>query len=154
MPDGSLPYPGETASADQILRLAAEYRAAAHALRPLGRRGHPLSRAPFRLTAIHAIELYLNALLLHTGHDPAEIRGLRHDLAARAERALAGGLTLRQRTANHLSAMTGAREYLVTRYGPEMTVETSQINRLSATLDEVADKVVAAMKTVDTSPAG
>ena len=43
--------------------------------------------------------------------------------------------------------MAGNREYLVTRYGPEMTATTSQINRLTATLDEVANKVSAMMST-------
>jgi hypothetical protein len=37
--------------------------------------------------------------------------------------------------------MMGNREYLVTRYGPEMTSTASQINRLTATLEEVAIKV-------------
>lgn len=109
----------------------------------LARQGDPLSRAPFRLSAIHAIELYLNALLLAGGHDQVRIRGLRHDLAARIDLAVAGGLQLRKRTAAHLRTMTGNREYLVTRYGPEMTATISQVNRLTATLDELADKVAA-----------
>lgn len=33
------------------------------------------------------------------------------------------------------------REYLITRYGPELAATTSQINRLTATLEEVAAKV-------------
>jgi hypothetical protein len=111
----------------------------------LGRRGDPLSRAPCRLSAIHAIELYLNALLLFRGQETSRIRGLQHDLAARTQMAIANGLQLRKRTAEHLSAMAGNREYLVTRYGPEMTATISQINRLTATLDEVANKVSAMM---------
>jgi hypothetical protein len=43
----------------------------------------------------------------------------------------------------HLESMTGKREYLVSRYGPEMAATVSQVNRLTATLDEVADKVAA-----------
>jgi len=125
--------------------LAEEYRKAAHLLLQLGRRGDPLSRAPCRLSAIHAIELYLNALLLFMGQETSRIRGLQHNLAARSEMAIANGLQLRKRTAAHLSAMAGNREYLVTRYGPEMTATISQINRLTATLDEVANKVSAMM---------
>lgn len=34
-----------------------------------------------------------------------------------------------------------SREYLITRYGPELASTLSQINRLSATLEEVATKV-------------
>jgi hypothetical protein len=142
-------HPGGSATAEQIFRLAEEYRKAAHLLLQLGRRGAPLSHAPCRLSAIHAIELYLSALLLFKGHDAARIRGLQHNLAARTELSVASGLLLRQRTAAHLAAMTGSREYVVTRYGPEMTATTSQINRLTATLDEVAAKVTAMM----TSPA-
>jgi len=42
--------------------------------------------------------------------------------------------------------MAGNREYLVTRYGPEMAATISQINRLTATLEEVANKVTVMMK--------
>lgn len=145
MSDAGKAYPGESATAEQILRLAEEYRKAAHLLLQLGRRGDPLSRAPCRLSAIHAIELYLNALLLFRGQETSRIRGLQHDLAARTQMAIANGVQLRKRTAEHLSAMAGNREYLVTRYGPEMTATISQINRLTATLDEVANKVSAMM---------
>jgi hypothetical protein len=70
---------------------------------------------------------------------------MQHDLAARAELAIACGLRLKKRTTAHLNAMTGNREYLVTRYGPEMTTTISQINRLTATLEEVANKVTQIM---------
>lgn len=135
------PYPGELATPADLLRLADEYRQAAIVVAGLGRKGEPLSRAPFRLTAIHAFELYLSALLLHAGHEPGHIRGLQHDLAARAELSMQLGLRLRKRTADHLRTMSGAREYLVSRYGPELSASLSQVNRLSATLDEVATKV-------------
>lgn len=134
-------YPGAVAEPADLVRLADEYRAAALVIAPLGRRGEPISHAPYRLTAIHAIELYLNGLLLHAGHEPSSIRGLQHDLASRAELAFSSGLTLRKRTGAHLKAMTSAREYLVTRYGPELTPTLSQLNRLAATLEEVAAKV-------------
>ncbi|RWX58969.1 hypothetical protein EN780_35545, partial [Mesorhizobium sp. M4B.F.Ca.ET.089.01.1.1] len=57
-------YPGELASPQQIHELAEEYRKAATLLLQLGRSGKPLTRAPFRLSAIHGIGLYLTALLL------------------------------------------------------------------------------------------
>lgn len=123
--------------------LADEYRKAAQLLTQLGQPGKPLSRAPFRLAAIHAIELYLNALLLHSGSEANAVRGLQHDLARRALLAADAGLKLRLRTANHLSTLQQSREYLVTRYGPELTGNVSQINRLEATLEEVAKKVTA-----------
>ncbi|CAN7626667.1 hypothetical protein LJR219_004856 [Phenylobacterium sp. LjRoot219] len=141
MPSDDARYPGDLAGPTDLLRLADEYRRAAGALAAIGRPGDPISRAPYRLSAIHAVELYLNALLLHLGHTPAKVRGLQHDLAARTDLAIAGGLALRKRTEAHLRAMAGSREYLVSRYGPEMTSTLSQVNRLAATLDEVALKV-------------
>jgi hypothetical protein len=111
----------------------------------MGRKGEPLSRAPFRFAAIHAIELYLNAFLLHRGQGTGVVRGLQHNLAARTDLALREKLVLRRRTVAHLHSMTINREYLVMRYGPETKVTASQVNRLSATLDEVAGKVTAAI---------
>jgi hypothetical protein len=139
------PYPGDIAAPADVLRLAEEYRKAAVVVATLGRKGDPISRAPYRLTAIHAVELYLNALLLHAGHTPSRIRGFQHDLAARTELALETGLRLRKRTEAHLREMATSREYLVSRYGPELTSTLSQVNRLGATLDEVATKVRAVL---------
>lgn len=135
------PYPGAAASVVQLLMLASEYRDAACTLRTQGRKGDPLSWAPCRLAAIHSIELCFNALLLHKGMEPAEIRAMQHCMSQRVKLAPENGLHLRKRTAEHLINITGNREYLVTRYGPEMTSSVSQINRLMATLDEVAAKV-------------
>jgi hypothetical protein len=140
-------YPGEVASALQVQALAEEYCKASHVLLSMIRRGEPLTRAPFRLTAIHAIELYLNALLLHYGYKAAHIRGFQHDVWSRTELAIAGGLKLRQRTIDHLRVLSASREYLVTRYGPELASTTSQLNRLTATLNEVAEKVTATVAT-------
>lgn len=134
-------YPGELASPQQVYQLAEEYRKAANLLLQLGRPGKPLTRAPFRLSAIHAIELYLTALLLHRGHNPNQIRKMQHDLSERTEYALEAGLRLRAKTANHLQSVSQNREYLITRYGPELAATASQINRLTATLEEVAAKV-------------
>ncbi|HEX8240442.1 MAG TPA: hypothetical protein VF574_11950 [Allosphingosinicella sp.] len=93
------------------------------------------------MLAIHAIELYLNALLLHRGHSPSLVRGLGHDLSRRAGMAVAAGLILRSGTTDHLAAMAGNREYLVIRYCPELDGTLSPISRLAATLDELAKKV-------------
>jgi hypothetical protein len=134
-------YPGANASAEEIMQLADEYCRAAETLLEGGRKGRPLSRAPSRLCAIHAIELYLNALLLHLGNNPKQVRSRKHDLAERASLAVENGLKLRKRTAEHLIAMTQRREYLVLRYSPEMPSTLSQVNRLMATLSEVGKKV-------------
>jgi hypothetical protein len=139
--EGQKFFPGDEATPRQVLELADEYRRAADSLLPMGRRGRPLSRAPFRLAAIHAIELYLNAFLMACGHSSAYLRGLHHDLTSRRTLAAGAGLHLRKKTSRHLDAVSEAREYLVMRYGPEMTGAASQPNRLEATLNEVAEKV-------------
>lgn len=138
--EGQKFYPGEAATPEQILALANEYRRAADVLVGNGRRGSPLSHAPYRLVAIHAIELYLNALLLATGQSSATLRGLHHNLSARIELALGVKLSLRKRTLEHLESLSQTREYLTTRYDPA-TSAGSELNRLAATLSEVAEKV-------------
>lgn len=139
--EGQRFYPGEAASARQVADLADEYRQAADALLGRGRRGAPISRAPYRFMAIHAVELYLNAMLLAAGHPPVELRRMHHDLASRAELASAK-LALRRRTLEHLLILSRTREYLTTRYDPGATA-ASELNRLAATLAEVGDKVTA-----------
>ncbi|QPI75508.1 hypothetical protein [Sphingobium sp. Cam5-1] len=140
MQGDSKAYPGEVASALEIRQLADEYRGAAHDLMGRGRRGRPSSWAPARMTAIQAIELYLNALLLDAGVKPAEIRGYQHDLRKRTAQPAVQALRLRQRTLDHLGQLSEGREYLSIRYGPELGGSLSQLNRLMATLDEVAVK--------------
>ncbi|EAU41574.1 hypothetical protein FP2506_14114 [Fulvimarina pelagi HTCC2506] len=135
------PYPGSETEPAAIFRLAEEYRHAAKALSKLARPGAPETLAPFRLAAIHAIELYLNAWLLMDGIAPSVVRGLQHDLAKRAEWALHSKLTLRIKTARHLVALSVQRDYLVSRYAPELLSTLTQRNRLEATLEEVARKV-------------
>ncbi|WP_340115213.1 hypothetical protein [Pelagibius sp. 7325] len=134
-------YPGSSASAEEIIHLAREYQSAAPILQERARKGKPLSLAPARLCAIHAIELYLNAFLLSLGNTPEEIRSRHHDLAERAKLACEHGLRLRKKTAEHLVKLSRNREYLVSRYGPELASMHSEMNRLMATLEEVAKKV-------------
>lgn len=138
-------YPGEDARPDQVLDLAEAWRSAAHLLKPSAGQSH-LSRAPFRFTAVHAIELYLNALLLHGGQEPELVRSLQHDLAKRKQMAIEGGLVLRARTAKHLSELAEGREYLKTRYGAGSLSDGHQPNRITATLDEIAAKVMQKLK--------
>lgn len=116
--EGQKFYPGETATAEQINVLANEYQRAADLLLKSGRSGAPLSRAPFRMAAIHSIELYLNAFLLSAKHTPGKVRRLQHDLAARTELALSMKLPLRKRTVRHLQTLSQTREFLITRYDP------------------------------------
>jgi len=135
------PYPGTNASPAEIFALAAEYHSAADDLSQKGRPRQPISRAPARLCAIHAIELYLNAFLLSSGDPPEKVRGYSHNLADRANAAVSRGLMLRKLTLDHLVRMTEDREYLISRYGPELSGSLSESNRLMATLNEIARKV-------------
>lgn len=136
-------YPGESAKPAELLMLADEYRRSAEVLLKAGRSKAPLSWAPYRLVAIHAIELYLNACLLSAGHSQVAVRSLQHDTATRTRMADIGRLRLRKRTSAHLETLSRTREYLVARYDPGPTA-TSHLNRLQATLTEVAKKVHAA----------
>lgn len=134
-------YPGEAASVYDIFDLAGHYRAAAALLEEHAPRGRQISHVPRRFLALHSIELYLNAFLLAKGHDHKAVRSLRHDIGESSRLAIDAGLILRKRTARHLETLSENREYLVTRYGPEMTPTLSQANRVMATLDELSQKV-------------
>lgn len=138
-------YPGAEISPLQAYALAEEYWLAAHALKERGRPGHPVSRCPFRLCAIHAIELYLDALLLKQGCSAKEIRSMLHRLEPRVERALAGGLALRKKTSRHIRELDEKREYMAVRYAPELALTFSQVNRLTATLDQIRGIVSSAL---------
>lgn len=136
-----LAYPGDAASVDDILELAGHYRMAAKLLGEHAPRGKQLSHAPRRLLALHSIELHLNAYLITRGYDSKSLRGLQHDVSERARIAIDAGLLLRKRTEQHLATLSSSREYLVTRYGPEMNATLSQVNRVMATLDELSLKI-------------
>lgn len=142
--DKNEPYPGALTQPKDISALADAYRQSAHALLATKKSGKSIAHAPFRLCALHAIELYLNAYLLARKLSSAQIRGMQHNLSERAELAIKSGLCLRKRTAVHLQHLTQEREYLRTRYEPEAASTLSQLNRITATLDEVAAKVTLA----------
>jgi len=134
-------YPGETSTVEEILALADEFRRSAEALAGIRVKGKATATAPFRLLAIHAIELYLNAFLRSAGQPAPTIRGLQHNLAARLELIDTYGLVLRKRTRLHLATVSANREYLASRYDPDATTP-SQLNQLQATLSEVRSKVL------------
>lgn len=138
-------YPGSEATIEQFIGLADEYLAAAHSLLPQVNRKKPLSSAPARLCAIHAVEMYLNAFLIFHGSDHKQVRGFRHDLAQRAAMATERGLRLRIKTQAHLLKIHDQREYLVVRYGPEQAGGLSELNRMFATLNEISTKVRTAL---------
>ncbi|WP_202391301.1 hypothetical protein [Allopontixanthobacter sediminis] len=73
--EGQKFYPGHDASAEQIAELADEYRQAAANLAQTGRLGARLSLAPCRLVSLHAIELYLNAILIAAGRPADQTEG-------------------------------------------------------------------------------
>ncbi len=146
------PYPGSETGLAEMVRLAASYRTAAKTLLAAGA-GRDL-RAPGRLCALHGIELYLNAYLLHHGATHGEIRKLFHDMAKRTQLAQGHGLVLGAKTARHLECLSLNREYLRVRYEPEEQALTrSQVNRLTATLDQVAEAVARALTSKDAAAA-
>ena len=134
-------YPGDHASPYEMNRLADFYRDAAHRCSGSILIGDPISAGPMRLLAIHSIELNLSAYLLLQGSPWPAIRKMGHDLTARLERATERGMVLRERTSAHIRAIARDREYLIARYGPDCLSTASQMNRLLATLEEVARKV-------------
>ncbi len=132
-----------------IRLLADNYRRAAMLLRESGQRGNPMSWAPFRLVAVHAIELYLTAFLLHRGMTGDEVRQqMGHHLGKRADAAKAAGLILRQRTHEHLVSLSSSKVYRISRYQPSELETASELNRLTATLDEVTHKTALAAAAV------
>jgi hypothetical protein len=135
-----LPYPGTSASLGQMLELAQAYLAAAYKLMDYDT-GNPLASAPVRLVSIQSLELYLNAFLLISGEEASTIRGLQHDLGKRSALAVGRGLVLKKRTETHLLSLSDNREYLTSRYGPELSGTWSQLNAIHATLKEVSEKI-------------
>ena len=107
------------------------------------RKREPISLAPCRFVALHAVELYLNAFFSMKGADHKAVRALQHNAAKRAELATKAGLVLRKGTLSH-PMDASSREYLVTRYSPELPATLPQLNRLMASLNDVATKVRAA----------
>jgi hypothetical protein len=128
----------------ELFQLADEYKRAAEteAARLKKEKHTRMSWAPFRLCAIHATELYLNAFLLHKGETEATVRSLQHKLGERTLLAEKHGLRLKGRTIRHLHKIEENREYLMTRYNPNMK-NASEINRLTATLEDVREKAAA-----------
>ncbi|RYG88150.1 MAG: hypothetical protein EON59_05310 [Alphaproteobacteria bacterium] len=142
-------YPGARASPYELNLLADFYRDAAFRAAESVRCGDALSAAPLRLLAIQSIELNLSAFLLLNGVSALEVRRMGHDLACRVERASELGLVLRQRTAAHIAAVVRDREYLIARYGPDCLSNVSQLNRMLATVQEVATKVSQAVRSAE-----
>jgi hypothetical protein len=136
-------YGSDEMSAAECLALAGEYMRAAMHLKTIWRPRKAASRAPFRFTAIHAIELYLTAYLLHAGEPWPKLRRMGHNLQQRHDVAADRGLMLRKRTRTSLGVISRQREYLKSRYA-QNEARPTQLNRLEATLEEVAKKVAAA----------
>ncbi len=132
---GNAPGPGHTADPREILALAEEFAMAAERLLKLRRKGKPLSQAPFRLAAIHAIELYLNAVLLADGTSPDQLPSFQHDLSKRL--ASAKALKLDRRTTTHVETLTNTKEYREARYAPRQSAKLSPLTRLHRTLEVI-----------------
>jgi hypothetical protein len=130
-----------SADPEELLRLADSYRDAALALLRGAPAADPAARAPAGFCAVHAIELYLDAFLRRLGESPSRLRAQGHDLSRRAALAIARGLDLRRKTALHLVRLTRERAHRAHRYAPERLAAACEVNRLLASLEEVARKV-------------
>ena len=138
-------YPGADARAEEVIRLANHYRGAANDLLRLVEEKGARRVAPCRLCAVHAIELYLNAFLLKLGHPPE-----RHP-RQRPRPRRAGGARQRRRSRAPAAdgdppgdddAMAASISCCATtRAWPRL----APLNRLWATLDEIARKVTSAV---------
>lgn len=128
-----------------MLQLADAYAAAAvklDELRPKGK-GNVLGQAPFRFAAMHAIELYLTAVLLAQGNDAKQLTKLRHDLRARLEKA---DVRLRDKTVKHLNALTDHKEYRATRYQPQDLPNLTPLTAVTGALQDVRKKAHTELK--------
>lgn len=138
------PYPGSQACASELLHLAEVYHQAAIELFENADRRTAISYAPARLCSLQSIELCLNAFLRHSGASCGEIRARRHGLV---DETFIQTLRLKKKTAAHLETLTEQREYLLTRYAPDLVSEQSALTRLRATLNEVMQKTKAHLAT-------
>jgi hypothetical protein len=57
-----------------------------------------------------------------------------------ADQSFVDKLNLRKKTALHLQQLTQRREYLITRYAPDMQDQLTEVNRVLVTLGEVMMK--------------
>lgn len=106
MTSGAPDYPGDEATVDEILDYAEAYFAASRTLFERARNGKPQVRAPARLCAIHATELYLNAFLRARGESSKNIRARMHNLA---DEHFISELRLRRKTGLHLQELSHRR---------------------------------------------
>ena len=145
-------YPGADARADEVIRLANHYRGAANDLLRLVEEKGARRIAPCRLCAVHAIELYLNAFLLKLGIPQADPRQ-----RPRPRRARGAGQRRRSRAPAADGDPPGdddaSPRASVLRYDPGMA-EVAPLNRLWATLDEIARKVTSAVGGSSPRPSG
>ncbi len=134
------PYPGSQACASELLHFAEVYHQAAIELFENADRRTAISYAPARMCSLQSIELCLNAFLRTSGASAEDVRGRHHSLI---DETFVQTLRLKKKTAAHLETLTEQREYLLTRYAPDLVSEQSELTRLRATLDEVMQKTKA-----------
>lgn len=134
---------GDRATEREILDLAGSYREAALLILRNGERASslrydPLHFEPARFCALHALELCQNAFLRHEGWSNDRIKALRHELS---EADFIDKLALKKKTAEHLRRLAEPREYLISRYGPDLCRDQTEFSALISTLDHVLNEV-------------
>jgi len=133
-------YNVEEMTPAECLKLARSYQNASIALKKVWLKRDPASRAPFRFTAVHSIELFLTTYLLVKGEPWSSVRSMGHSLDRRHERAADLGLKMNSQTKLGLDAISGSREYLRSRYSARET-SVVQLNKLEAILKQVSETV-------------
>jgi HEPN domain-containing protein len=132
------PYPGDHIDGVALLGMAKSYHEAADRLRAALTPCKNGDYAPWRLLALHAIELYLSAAMLRHDHDMAVVRSSSHDLEKKLNLLLKDGMRFSEKTCHVLRLVSQDRHYVRARYAPDMVKEMMPITRLNAALSDVA----------------
>lgn len=139
----TLQAPTNRDAIDACLELAKEYDGAARFLKERFQKQRPASRAPACLSALSAVECYLDAYLIAHGLQPAVVKELGHNLTQRSILAIAAELKLSKRTQAHLNTLNTSRDDLISGADKNCFAALSEVNKLFVTLDEIAQKVTA-----------
>jgi len=127
-------------AAPDLIALANEYAKCANALNGLRKQNRRLQSAPHRFAALHAIDLYLNACLIHLGKGLKHTKSLQHNFYVKFELLELEGFVLKQRFKTYLKLLTDSGEYTQTRYSFHTVSDELSIPQLQALLREIAKK--------------
>lgn len=148
------PVHGSGVTAYGALAIAEEYKRAAELL---GADAMQSGRMPHRLLALHALERFLRAHLLHTGQTPEAIRDFRHDIEKMRVDCEAHGLRISKQSRHFITAVAAEGDYVRVRYDTGVDYRGGdwpplpRPNASMKLLIEVLDDVSTAVKTIVTA---